>query len=133
MWNLIRCLIVALALTGFVGQTTARAMPMAMATATEVASTSMQMAAVTMDCADMPGMSDMAKAAAPQSPVNGPCKGMTADCIGKMGCATVAIPLPASFGVSSSVAYEGVIFANINQLREGVIAPLLDYPPKRLA
>jgi len=130
MWNLIRCLVAALALVGFIGQTTVRATPMAM---TDAAPAATQTAPAMMNCADMPGMSDMTKAAPPQSPVKGPCKGMTADCIGKMGCATVAIPLPASFGVSGSVAYESVIFANIEQMHEGVTAPRLYHPPRSLA
>lgn len=130
MWNLIRCLIAALALVGFVGQTTARAMPMAM---TDTAPAATQTAPAMMNCADMPGMSDVTKAAPPQSPIKGPCKGMMADCIGKMGCATVAIPLPASFGVSGSVAYESVTFADINQMREGVTTPRLYHPPRPLA
>lgn len=128
MWNLIRCLVVMFALAGFVGQTTARAMPMAMDGATSAAT---QVAPAMMDCADMPGMSDMTKA--PASPFNAPCKGMTADCIGKMGCATTATPLPTSMSIAGSVTYEAVTFADIDQKRDGVAAPLPYHPPKQLA
>ena len=130
MWNLIRCLVVMLALAGFVGQTTARATPMMM---DQTASTSTQAAPAMMNCADMPGMSDMAKAAAPASPTKAPCKGMTHDCIGKMGCSTFASPLPAALGVAVPVAYALVTFANVDQTREGVATPLPYHPPKQLA
>ncbi|CAN7423787.1 hypothetical protein [Caulobacter sp. LjRoot300] len=130
MWNLIRCLVVMLALAGFVGQTTARATPMMM---DQVASTSTQAAPAMMNCADMPGMSDMAKAATPASPIKAPCKGMTHDCVGKMGCSTFASPLPASIYVAGSVIYGAVTFANADQTREGLASPLLYHPPKQLA
>jgi hypothetical protein len=75
----------------------------------------------------------MAKAPAGKSPIQTPCNGMTADCIGKMGCATVAAPPPASFGMSGSVAYESVTFADIDQKHAGVTAPGPYHPPRPLA
>lgn len=125
MWNAIRCLVVAFALVGFIGQTTARAMPMTMDAAPASAS---QDAPAMIDCADMPGM-----AKAPPSPLKSPCKGMTADCIGKMGCATTATPLPIALNVAGSVTYEAVSFADLNQMHEGLAAQLPFHPPKQLA
>ncbi|TAL31249.1 MAG: hypothetical protein EPN98_16360 [Phenylobacterium sp.] len=130
MWNLIRSLFVVLALTGFIGQTSARAMPMTMTAMTDVVSAAAQTAPAMMNCADMPGM---AKAPAAKAPIQAPCTGMTADCIGKMGCATVATPPPASIGVFGPAAYESVTFASIDQMREGVTAPRLYHPPRPLA
>lgn len=130
MWNLIRIVVAALALVGFVGQTTARAMPM-MATV-EVAAPADHVAMAGMDCADMPSMSQMAKPHAPASKPT-PCKGVTIKCIGKMGCATVPPPVPTPAAVPRSVAYEGVHFALANLTREGVLAPLLFHPPRPLA
>lgn len=130
MWNLIRSLIVVLALTGFVGQTTARAMPMAM---DGTSSVSAPTAPAMMNCADMPGMSDMAKTAAPHASTKVPCTGMTADCMGKMGCATVATTPPITFGVAGPVTYEAVTFASFSPDRAGVAGPLPYHPPRRLA
>jgi hypothetical protein len=130
MWNLIRSLVVVLALAGFVGQTSARAMPMPM---TDAVATADQPAPAMMDCAEMPGMPDVAETPADKSPIQVPCKGMTADCIGKMGCAAVAMTPPASFGVSASVTYKTVTFADLDQMRQGVTAPRLYHPPKPLA
>ena len=130
MWNLIRCLVVAFALVGFIGQTTARAMPMTMDAAPQGAA---QTEPAMMDCADMPGMADMAKAPAPPSPLKSPCKGMTADCIGKMGCATTATPLPTALTLAGSVVYAAVRFADIDQMHEGLAAQLPFHPPKSLA
>jgi hypothetical protein len=127
MWNLIRSLAVIFALAGFMGQTTARAMPMAMdgtATISARADTAM------MDCADM---SDMAKTATPHASAKAPCTGMTADCLGKMGCATVATTPPVTFGVAGPVTYEAVTFANFSPERAGVAGPLPYHPPRRLA
>ena len=126
MWNVIRCLVVAFARVGFIGQTTARAMPMTMDAALASAS---QEAPAMMDCADMPGMADMTKA--PPSPLKSPCKGMTADCIGKMGCATTATPLPIALNVAGSVTYEAVSFADLNRMHEGLAAQLPFHPPKQ--
>lgn len=130
MWNLIRIVVAALALVGFVGQTTARAMPM-MATV-EAAAPADHVAMAGMDCADMPGMSHMAKAPEPVSKPT-PCKGVTLDCIGKMGCATVPPPIPAIASIPHTFTYEGVHFALSDLTREGVLAPLLFHPPRPLA
>jgi hypothetical protein len=128
MWNLIRGLVVVLAMAGFVGQTSARAMPMPQAPMATAAQTPAMM-----NCAEMQGMSDMAQTPSAKSPTQSPCKGMTADCIGKMGCATVATPPPASFGVSGSVTYQIVTFVDLNQEHEGVVVPRPYHPPKPLA
>lgn len=133
MWKLIRSLIVVFALAGFVGQTSARAMPMPMAPMMDAVSAAAQTAPAMMDCAKMPGMSDIAETPVDKSPIPAPCRGMTADCIGKMGCATVAMTPPASFGVSGSVTYKTVAFAHLDQEHEGVTAPRPYHPPKPLA
>ncbi len=130
MWNLLRTLMVMLALAGFMGQTTARAMPMAMDGAATAIATSDTMV---MDCADMPGMSDMTEAATPHAPDKAPCTGMTPDCMGKMGCATVATTPPVTFGVAGPVTYEAVTFASFAPERSGVAGPLPYHPPRRLA
>lgn len=130
MWNLFRALIVVFALAGFVGQTTARAMPMAMdATTTAATPADSRM----MDCADMPGMTDMSQTATQPSPAKVPCTGMTADCLGKMGCATVATTPPMTIGLAGPVAYEAVTFASFSPERAGVAGPLPYHPPRRLA
>ena len=130
MWNLLRTLMVMFALAGFMGQTTARAMPMAMDGGALAATT----AGIAMtDCADMPGMSDMAQAATPPAPAKAPCTGMTPDCMGKMGCATVATTPPAMVGLAGPVTYEAVIFASFSPERSGIAGPLPYHPPKRLA
>lgn len=133
MWKLIRSLVVVFALAGFVGQTTARAMPMSMAPMTDAVSAAAQTAPAMMDCAEMPGMSDLAETPADKSPIQAPCKGMTADCIGTMGCATVAMTPPASVGVPGSVTYQTVTFVNLDQEHEGVTPPRLYHPPRPLA
>lgn len=130
MWNLLRTLMVMLALAGFMGQTTARAMPMAMdmaATASATSHTTM------MDCADMPGMADRAPAAKQPAPAKSPCTGMTPDCIGKMGCATVATTPPSIVGLAGPVTYEAVTFASFSPERAGVAGPLPYHPPRQLA
>ncbi len=127
MWRLIRTVVVTLAMVGFLGQTTARAMPMTMV---QPSAPAVAAAMAIMDCADMPGMADMAKTPASKAiskPV--PCKGMTPDCMGKMGCATVAPPVPDLANLTHSVAYQGVTFALLDLTREGVGAwPLYDPP-----
>ncbi|MCX7588229.1 hypothetical protein [Phenylobacterium sp. 58.2.17] len=130
MWNLIRIFVAALALVGFVGQTTARAMPMMARVEAAVAAEHVAMAG--MDCADMPGMSPKADAPEPRSKPT-PCKGVTLDCIGKMGCATVAPPIPTMAGIAHAFIYEGVRFPPSDLTREGVLAPLLFHPPRPLA
>lgn len=130
MWNLLRTLLVMLALAGFMGQTTARAMPMAMdgtATASDKADTAV------MDCADMPGMSDMSPAATPDTVHKAPCTGMTPDCMGKMGCATVAATPPPTIAVAAPVTYDAVMFATISPDRTGIAGPLPYHPPRRQA
>ena len=129
MWNLIRCLVVAFALVGFIGQTTARAMPMTMDMTAAIAS---QDPPVMMDCADMPGMADKAQPPA-TSPLKSPCKSMTADCIGKMGCATTATPLPVALTLAGSVIYLAVRFVGLDLMHEGLAAQLPFHPPKTLA
>jgi hypothetical protein len=130
MWSLLRLLLVTLALTGFVGQTTARAMPMTMAAET------MPGVMRVMDCADMPGMAmaahqDVTDKSAPAKPV--PCKGMTPDCIGKMGCASLALTPPISVLVPTSKLYAGVRFVLVDQDQDGLVPAPPFTPPIGLA
>lgn len=133
MWNLIRCLVVTLALVGLVGQTTVRAMPMAVAVPSETPVASLDMASAAMNCADMLGMSDIGEAAAPQSPVKSPCKGMTPDCMGKMGCATLVIAGPTSHGLAAPIGYVSLTFTDPDRKRQGVAVGRPFHPPRPLA
>lgn len=123
MLHALRTLLMTLALVGFLGQSTAHATPLQVFAAHEAAQS------MPMDCAEMPGMTNLAKTPAPAVP----CKGMTADCVGKMGCATVASPLPSTLVVTDHVAYERLTFANADQAREGVNPPPPYVPPIRRA
>ena len=115
-------MLVVFALAGLIGQTTAHATPF------QVFASQQAEASSKMDCADMPGMSR----SQPATP-DGACKGMTASCIGKMGCATVATPLPTAAIVAASVAYDHLTFLRADQGREGVNPPPLETPPIRRA
>lgn len=127
MWSLIRTFLMALALAAFVGQATARAMPMREDCQTTTA-------AVVVDCAHMAGMPDMAKAPAKALHSKGaPCKGMPADCMSKMCCTAAVITLPATGEVATAVSYERVRYSNPDLIRDG-LEPSPPYsPPLRLA
>lgn len=126
MWSLIRTLLVALALAGFVGQTTAHAMPMC-------GNDQAMAATAAADCAHMAGMPGMAKASLSKSqPKSQPSKGMPADCMGKMCCTAEAITPPAT-GEIAGVSYERVSYSNPDLTRDG-LEPSPPYsPPIRLA
>ena len=79
MWNIVRVLLFALAVAGFIGQSSAHATPVQVFEATA--------AMPEADCAEMMDMADEAV-----DDAEGPCSKMTPDCIAKMGCAAVASP-----------------------------------------
>ena len=129
MWTLIRTLLVALALTGFIGQSTAHATPSA------AMAPSMAMApAAAMDmsdcCPDCPETG--APASDPASKSKAPCQDMSPACLAKMGCAAAAaIPLPTSAVLKTPIRTSrlaGVRPADTD--RDGAGPPPLQGPPK---
>lgn len=81
MWNLVRTLLFALAVAGFVGQSSAHATPFQVFEATG--------GMADMDCAEMMVMAD-----GPSGGATSPCDEMTPDCIAKMGCAVSLALIP---------------------------------------
>lgn len=120
MWNIVRTLLFALAVAGFVGQSSAHATPF------QVFETTAGMAET--DCAEMMVMADQ-----PSGGPLSPCDEMTPDCIAKMGCAAVAAPMPPAPTVQRSSALRGIRFDTFDVVREGVGPLPLKNPPKRLA
>ena len=119
MWNLVRTVLIVLALAGFFGQSTAHAMPVPVFHSAEVQ-------AETMDCAEA---MDMATDEA-----GGPgdcCKDMTPECVAKMGCAAVAAPLPPLVLIPPPVAPLLIAFVNLNITREGAGPAPLFSPPQQ--
>lgn len=120
MWNIVRTLLFALAVTGFVGQSSAHATPYQVFEATG--------SMAEMDCADMMVMADE-----PSGGATSPCDEMTPDCIAKMGCAAVAAPIPLAPTVQRPFAPRGIRFDTVDIAREGAGPLPLKNPPKRLA
>lgn len=120
MWNLVRTLLFALAMTGFVGQASAYATPFQTFEATD--------GMAEMDCAEMMVMADEASGGA-----LGPCSEMTPDCIAKMGCAAVAAPVPPASTLARPFAPRATRFTAVNVVREGAGPLPLKNPPKPLA
>ena len=117
-----RNLLVILALVGLFGQTTVRAMPMQTLAAEPAASA----AAMTAEhCAEM----GKAATAADEAPAEKPCKPMTGDCVGEMGCAlSVAQPARATAGFVP-VRYETVVYDPSDEAHAGLsVTPEL-FPP----
>lgn len=119
MWNIVRTLLFALAMAGFVGQSSAHATPF------QVFESTGGMAE--MDCAEMMVMGDEYS-----GKTTSPCDEMTPDCIAKMGCAVVAAPMPPSPTVQRPSARRGIRFAAVDVVREGAGPLPLKNPPKRL-
>lgn len=117
MWNLVRTVLIVLALAGFFGQSTAHAMPVQVFHSAEVQ-------AETMDCAEAMDM------AADESGLDDCCKDMTPDCVAKMGCAAVAAPLPPLVLIPPPVAPLVIAFVNLNITREGAGPAPLFSPPQ---
>jgi hypothetical protein len=134
MWSFLRLIVVTLALVGFVGQTTARAMPMTPKASPAMATMSM------MDCADMPGMADTMAAqdaahdaGKTKPPPQTPCKNMTPDCIAKMGCSVVVTLPPAAFALASTARYADVAFQVAERDHDGLDPSPPFIPPISLA
>ena len=119
MWNIVRTLLFALAVAGFVGQSSAHATPVQVAPMT---GTMMEM-----DCAEMMVMADEAAGGAMI-----PCSKMTPDCIAKMGCAAIAAPMPPAPALERPFASRGTRFPVIDVVREGASPLPLKNPPKPL-
>jgi hypothetical protein len=128
MWTLIRTLLVALALTGFSGQSMAHATPPA------AMASSMAMAAdAAMDlsdcCPDCPETG--APASDPASKSRAPCQDMGPACPAKMGCAAAAIPLPTSAVLKTPLRTGRLTGARpADTDRDGAGPPPLQGPPK---
>lgn len=127
MWTLIRILLVALALTGFIGQSMAHATPSA------AMAPSMAMAPAAMDmsdcCPDCPETG--APASDPASKSGIPCQDMGAACLAKMGCAAAAIPLPAPATLKTPIRTGRLAGARpADTDRDGAGPPPLQGPPK---
>lgn len=134
MWSIARLILMVLALAGFIGQTSVRAMPMTPDAPPAAAPLSM------MDCADMPGMGeapmamDVGKAQTPaKTPAPAPCKKMTPDCIGKMGCGTAAIPPPATLAFAAIAHFADVSFQIAERDHDGLDPSPPFIPPISLA
>ena len=117
-----RNLLVVLALVGLFGQTTVRAMPMQTLAALPAASAATMTAE---HCADM----EKAAITSDEAPAEKPCKPMTGDCVGEMGCAlSVAQPTRATAGFVP-VRYETVVYDPSNEAHGGLsVTPEL-FPP----
>lgn len=121
MWNLIRSLLVALALAGFIGQTSAHATPVQVFQAQDAVSA-------------MPGCAEAMPMADGMVGKMGDCsKGMTADCMVKMGCTTFAPPIVPPFVLSHLISPRPLVFAPVNETRVGHSPPPLYAPPKQQA
>ncbi|WP_291838546.1 hypothetical protein [Brevundimonas sp.] len=118
MWNVVRTLLFALAVAGFVGQSSAHATPFQVFEATG--------GMTEMDCAEMMVMADDSAGGAMS-----PCSEMTPDCIAKMGCTAVAAPMPRAPILERPFAARGVSFAAGDVVRDGSGPPPLKNPPKQ--
>ena len=121
MWTIARTHLIALALAGFIGQTTAHATPVQVFQATGV------MDGVE-DCAEMAGMGGVER----EQPGN-PCENMTPECIAKMGCAAVAPPILPRLMISRPAAHRPATYSSIDVSRDGVTSSPLVFPPKQQA
>lgn len=120
MWNLVRTLLFALAVAGFVGQSSAHATPFQVFEATG--------GMADMDCAEMMVMAD-----GPSGGATSPCDEMTPDCIAKMGCAAVASPMPPAPAFEHPLGSGATSFAEVDVALEGAGPLPLKSPPKPLS
>ena len=122
MASVLRNLLFIMALVGLFGQTTARARPI-QAIADEPAASASSSAAD--HCT---GMGE-ATAASHEAPAEKPCKTMTGECIGKMGCAVAVKEPPLPLAEAAPVRYEAVAYQSWSETRSGrSILPEL-FPP----
>ncbi len=125
MRRLIANLLAVLALVGFFGQTTVRAMPIQSFHAVETVAPAPVQAAEE-ECAKIAGM---AADLAGQEPAGGPCDDMTGECVGKMGCALSVFEPACAAANQTPIVYSPVVYATVDQTRTGVsVAPEL-FPP----
>ena len=119
VWTTLRSLLVVLAVAGLFGQTTVRAMPM-QALAAEASS----------EVAAADHCAQMAEAAAePATQPDGPCKQMTPECIGKMGCAVAVMEPPQRAVDAAPVRYASVAYRRVSEAHPGLsVSPEL-FPP----
>ncbi|MBI2260869.1 MAG: hypothetical protein HYU62_04310 [Caulobacterales bacterium] len=120
MWNIVRTLLFALAVAGFIGQSSAHATPLQAFESTDVM--------MEMDCAEMIVMVEE-----PSGGSTRPCDEMTSDCIAKMGCAAVAALMPPAPALDRLAPPRGKRFVALDVVREGAGPLPLKTPPKRLA
>lgn len=120
MWNIVRTLLFALAVAGFVGQSSAHATPFQVSESTGVMAE--------MDCAEMMVMADE-----PSGAPTSPCDEMTPDCIAKMGCTAVGAPMPIAPNLQRPISPRAKQFVAFDVVREGSSPLPLKNPPKRLA
>ena len=114
-WSALRLLLVLLTLFGLVGQTAVYAMAPIAAPAVST----IELAAPSDDCAGM-AMSDSDEM---------PCKGMTLDCIAKMGCLTPPVVAPAAGLATHPVIYERVAYSAPRETMAGVTVQPEIFPP----
>ena len=119
MWTIIRTLLFAIAMAGFIGQSSAHATPY------QIFETTGSMAE--MDCAEMMVMVDE-----PSDAPLSPCDEMTPECMAKMGCAVVAAPMPHAPALQHPSAPRQVRFDAVDVVRKGAGPQPLKNPPKRL-
>lgn len=118
MWRLVRTLLFALALAGSIGQASASAAP------ERPGATAAAMAA-------MPDCAEMMMQAGPEDPP-APCDDAGPDCMGRVACAAVAVPLPsgADFTVLLPAPRRQQIALGRDDTRAGERTAPLRNPPK---
>lgn len=117
MWNLVRTLLFALAMVGFVGQASAYATPFQ--------TFETMGGAAEMDCAEMMVMADEAAGGA-----MGPCSDMTPECIAKMGCAVVAPVFSPGTSLAPPRAEASPDYGLLTLRIAGIATAPLKSPPK---
>lgn len=120
MWRIVRILLFALALAGSIGQASAFAAP------ERLGANAAAMAA--MDCAEMMMQAGAEDRAAP-------CDDAGPDCMGRMACAAVAVPLPSGDGlmVRLPAPYRQQVALGRDDTRAGEQPAPLGNPPKARA
>lgn len=114
-WSPLRLLLVLLTLFGLIGQTAVYAMPPIAAPAVSM----IEVAAPSDDCAGM-AMGDGDEM---------PCKGVTLDCIAKMGCVAPPVLAPSADLSSHAVAYTAAAYDTRLTTFVGLTIPPDLFPP----
>jgi len=118
MWRLLRALVVALALAGFVGQPGAYATPQSHA----------QPAAAMAGCTDMAVMTDHDPAGSDR-----PCPDLTPACMAKMGCAAPVAVLPTAVAMPVPAIATVRLRADLQRNPDGVQGAGILRPPRMRA